>query len=126
MHIGDGINLEPGEFHSSDGLVFARQADGSVRVRLRNRMVTVLHPSAWASVVAHVSERGGVVELGAPSVLGDPNSEKQRDECGGHSQPSPGVRTRCASQERHRVPWLCASASQSQLSRQSLAKPESL
>ena len=57
--------MEHGEFHSEHGLCFKRMEDGSVRVRLydpdvrRVQREIDLDASTWASVIAHVSKRGG-------------------------------------------------------------------
>lgn len=52
--MGDG-------FHVRDGLYFRREADGSVRVKLGDREVTV-DPSSWGSVLASVCSRGETYE----------------------------------------------------------------
>jgi len=53
-------------FHARDGLFFERQADGSVRVLVKEqnqtKFSTVLSADGWASVVATVSARGETLE----------------------------------------------------------------
>jgi hypothetical protein len=50
-------------FHAKDGVHFRRLEDGSVEMGIGPDFnsvasLTVLDPSSWASVVAHVSARG--------------------------------------------------------------------
>lgn len=46
-------------FHQRDGWCFARLADGSVRIEAPKAGFHVIPPAEWASVVAHVANKGG-------------------------------------------------------------------
>lgn len=66
---GPSAPAGPGpEYHHANGLYFSRYPDGTVRLHLNkldhpNVEVTYMIPAAqWASIVAHVSARGGISE----------------------------------------------------------------
>lgn len=59
--------MEPGDFHWQNGWYFKRLDDGSVRIRLREKMGAFIEdrvyeahipPAEWASIISFVSARG--------------------------------------------------------------------
>lgn len=52
------MELDPEEIIAVEGLVFRREGNGHVRVRLRDTVIGTIAPAAWAILVASMSRLG--------------------------------------------------------------------